>query len=142
MKTMGNLLAAQTQMKRGPDELAVKSITDILMKATDPDGVEYTEFHKGVPNKAVVAPAIFSMRYLYPNHAAFEQHHRKVAQRLLDLLKRKKTDRPNSPPMLPDDLRALVAETMYFITQQPYGDNIDRWDRWMDRKYPGFKKPK
>ncbi len=140
MQTMGYLLSAQAGKKGGPSENAVRDMVELLLGATDPNPeAPKTEFTKGTPTSEVLAPALYSLRYLYPSHAPYELHRRKVVQRLIHLMKLKKTDKRDSPELITGSLRELTIEALYYITQQPYGDNVERWDRWFDVKYPGFK---
>ncbi len=133
LQTMGYLLAAQNTRRGGPDETAVRTIAKLLLKVINPES-EKSEFLKTGMNKEVVEAAIFSLRYLYPDKTAFQTYHKRVTDGLLGLMKLKLPGKKGDP-LVSGATRTMVIESLYFITEQPYGDNLERWERWFDAKY-------
>ncbi|GMV82658.1 MAG: hypothetical protein AMXMBFR7_38420 [Planctomycetota bacterium] len=121
-KTLGYMLAAQRVRKPAPVADSVAKMAKLLLDIVDPQAQK-----KEV--KEVIRSAIFSLRYLYPMQTPFKEFHKDALEKLLYHL-RKDEDKEG---------RAVLLESIEYISRQNFGDDVVRWDKWFDEAYPGMR---
>lgn len=128
VQTLSDLLSAQVSAparKKIPNAAVIKQVIEQLLKIVDPA----TE-PKDV--SSVVENAIFGLRYAYPRQSQFQNHHQKIAEKLI-LLWRKGGEQ--------GEHKQSILTTLKTVTRMPF-ETLERWERWYDQTYPAFKLPK
>ena len=119
IRTLGGMLSSQASRKR-IDAEAIRKTAELFLKIIEPDegNLETSEIRE---------EAIFGLRYLYPKKAEFQRFHQAVAERLV-LLLRAAEQQQAAPPQ-------TVIDTLTIITRYPAGEDIQRWEKWYEKKY-------